>query len=95
MAWGAMLGSVVKGGAKKIAANKLLNRKKKPQKPQAGGEEQEKGGPLAIRPTTPLVASPAGALAKLKIVVVLVVKEELLRRLYLIYQVKLLGLKDF
>ena len=66
MAWGAILGSVVKGGAKKIAANKLLNRKKKPQKPQAGGEEQEKGGPLAIRPTTALVASPAGALAKVE-----------------------------
>ena len=66
MALGAILGSVVKGGAKKIAANKLLNRKKKPQKTQAGGEEQEKGGPLAIRPTTALVASSAGALAKVK-----------------------------
>ena len=50
---------MLKGGAKKIATNKLLGRgKKKPQKPQAEGGEQEKGGALAIRPTTSLV--PAG-----------------------------------
>tara|TARA_B100000686_G_scaffold120861_1_gene127888 strand:- start:4356 stop:6476 length:2121 start_codon:yes stop_codon:yes gene_type:complete len=46
---------MLKGGAKKIAANRLLGRgKKKPQKPQQGAE-QEKGGALAIRPTTSLV----------------------------------------
>ena len=46
---------MLKGKAKKIAANKLLGRgKKKPQKPQQGAE-QEKGGALAIRPTTSLV----------------------------------------
>ena len=62
MGWAAIgkaVGGAVKGGAKKIATNKLLGRgKKKPQKPQAEGGEQEKGGALAIRPTTSLV--PAG-----------------------------------
>ena len=63
--WGALAKGAMgaaKGGAKKIAANKLLGRgKKKPQKPQAEGGEQEKGGALAIRPTTPLVpAGPSG-----------------------------------
>ena len=56
--WGAVAkagAGMLKGGAKKIAANKLLGRgKKKPQKPQQGAE-QEKGGALAIRPTTSLV----------------------------------------
>ena len=74
--WGALAkGAIgaVKGGAKKIAADKLLNRskKKKPQKPQKEGAEQEKGGALAIRPTTSLVPtgptgivpSPGGDLA--------------------------------
>ena len=54
--WGALAKGAMgaaKGGAKKIAANKLLGRgKKKPQKPQA---TEEKGGALAIRPTTSLV----------------------------------------
>ncbi len=54
--WGAVAkagAGMLKGGAKKIAANKLLGRgKKKPQKPQA---TEEKGGALAIRPTTSLV----------------------------------------
>ena len=54
--WGALAKGAMgaaKGGAKKIAANKLLGRgKKKPQKPQA---KEEKGGALAIRPTTSLV----------------------------------------
>ena len=70
--WGALAKGAMgaaKGGAKKIAANKLLGRgKKKPQKPQA---TEEKGGALAIRPTTSLVptgptgivSSPGGALA--------------------------------
>ena len=67
LAKGAM--GAIKGGAKKIAANKLLGRgKKKPQKPQA---TEEKGGALAIRPTTSLmptgptgiVPSGGGALA--------------------------------
>ena len=56
--WGAVAkagAGMLKGGAKKIAAKKLLGRgKKKPQKPQQG-TEQEKGGALAIRPTTSLV----------------------------------------
>ena len=56
--WGAVAkagAGMLKGKAKKIAANKLLGRgKKKPQKPQQGAE-QEKGGALAIRPTTSLV----------------------------------------
>jgi len=75
MAWAALgkaaLGAV-KGGAKKIAADKLLNRKKNVKNRRAkaqeamggGGEEQERGGPLAIRPTTSLVPYSAGALAK-------------------------------
>ena len=54
--WGAVAkagAGMLKGGAKKIAAKKLLGRgKKKPQKPQA---TEEKGGALAIRPTTSLV----------------------------------------
>ena len=69
--WGAIakgVGKAVSGGAKKAAANKLLGRgKKKPQQPQATGD---KGGELAIRPTTSLmpkgptgiVSSPGGAL---------------------------------
>ena len=75
MGWAALgkaAGGMLKGGAKKIATNKFLGRgKKKPQKPQAGSEEQEKGGALAIRPTTSLmpigptaiVPSPGGDLA--------------------------------
>ena len=71
MAWAALgkklATGMVKGKAKKIATDKLLNRKKK--KPVAkrptldqliedvrgGGAEQTKGGALAIRPTTSLV----------------------------------------
>ena len=72
--WGAVAkagAGMLKGGAKKIASKKLLGRgKKKPQKPQQG-EQQEKGGALAIRPTTTLmptgptgiVPSGGGALA--------------------------------
>ena len=56
----------VKGGAKKIAKDKLLNRKKniknrraKAQEAMGGGEEQ--GGQLMIRPSTSLVPSgPSG-----------------------------------
>ena len=62
-----MLGKqLLKGGAKKVATNKLLNRKKKrPKKRVSGkevsdgimnkGEERKKGGALAIRPTMGLV----------------------------------------
>ena len=71
MAWAALgkklATGMVKGKAKKIATDKLLNRKRK--KPAAkrptldqliedvrgGGAEQTKGGALAIRPTTSLV----------------------------------------
>ena len=53
VAKGAM--GAIKGGAKKIAGDKLLGRgKKKPQKPQAA---EEKGGALAVRPTTALLPS--------------------------------------
>ena len=71
--WGAIAKGAmgdVKGGAKKIAADRLLNRKKKVknrrekvQESMGGGGEPGKGGALAIRPTTSLIPSPAGALA--------------------------------
>ena len=72
MGWGAVLkgvGKVASGGAKKIAKDKLLNRKKnvknrraKAQAAMGGGEE--KGGALAIRPTTSLVPSgPSGIIS--------------------------------
>ena len=59
----------VKGGAKKIASDKLLNRKKNVKKRRAKAQEamgggEEKGGALAIRPTTSLVPSgPSGIIA--------------------------------
>ncbi len=60
--WVASLGKAAgfyaKGKAKKIATDKLLGKgKKKPQKSQQEGEPEyeEKGGALAIRPTTSLV----------------------------------------
>ena len=80
MAWAALgkklATGAVKGKAKKIATDKLLNRKKK--KPVAkrptldqliedvrgGGAEQAKGGALVVRPTTSLVPSPGGAIQK-------------------------------
>ena len=60
------------GGAKNIATDKLLNRKKKTDKRRAaaqkimGGEEvgEEKGGALAVIPKAPLVQSPASAIEK-------------------------------
>ena len=62
----------VKGGAKKIATDKLLNRKKKTDARRAaaqkmmGGEEggEEKGGAIVVRPKAALVQSPAGAIEK-------------------------------
>jgi hypothetical protein len=76
MAWAA-LGKVavgaVKGKAKQVATDKLLNRKKKTDtrrpstKKMMGGEEggEQKGGALTVRPTTSLVpSSPAGAIQK-------------------------------
>jgi len=62
----------VKGGAKKIATDKLMNRKKKTDARRAaaqkmmGGEEggEEKGGALVVRPKAALVQSPAGAIEK-------------------------------
>ena len=74
MAWAA-LGKVamgaVKGKAKQVATDKLLNRKKKTDtrrasaKKMMGGEEggEQKGGALAVRPTAQLVPS-AGGLTK-------------------------------
>ena len=69
MAWGALLKGVAKGvgrGARRVATDKLLNRKKnvknrraKAQEAMGGGEEQ--GGQLMIRPSTSLVPSgPSG-----------------------------------
>ena len=62
----------VKGGAKKIATDKLMNRKKKTDARRAaaqkmmGGEEsaEVKGGSLAVIPKAALVQSPAGAIEK-------------------------------
>ena len=72
MGWGAVLKGVAKGagrGARKIATDKLLNRKKnvknrraKAQESMGGGEE--KGGQLMIRPSTSLVPSgPSGIIS--------------------------------
>ena len=62
----------VKGGAKKIATDKLMNRKKKTDARRAaaqkmmGGEEggEEKGGAIVVKPKAALVHSPAGAIQK-------------------------------
>ena len=66
------LGKVALGGTKKIATDKLLNRKKKTDARRAavqkvmGGEEstEVKGGALAVIPKASLVPSPAGAITK-------------------------------
>ena len=75
MAWAALgkaaLGAV-KGKAKQIAADKLLNRKKnvknrraKAQDAMGGGEDQQdKGGALAIRPSTSLIPTGPTGLIK-------------------------------
>jgi len=65
---------MMKGGVKKIATEKLLNRKKKTSAKRPtldqliadvrGSGEQPKGGALAVRPTTSLVPAPAGAIQK-------------------------------
>jgi len=77
MAWAA-LGKVavgaIKGKAKQVATDKLLNRKKKTDTRRAsarkimGGEEggEQKGGALAVRPTTQLVPSAGGAIQKIE-----------------------------
>ena len=77
MAWAA-LGKVavgaIKGKAKQVATDKLLNRKKKTDTRRAsarkimGGDEGgvEKGGALAVRPTTSLVPSAGGAIQKIE-----------------------------
>ena len=80
MAWAALgkklATGMVKGKAKKVATDKLLNRKKK--KPVAkrpsldeliadvrgGGAEPSKGGELMVRPTTSLVPNPTGGIQK-------------------------------
>ena len=60
----------LKAGAKKVATNKILNRKKKTKKRSSGkevsegimnkekGEKRKKGGSLAVRPSMGLVATP-------------------------------------
>ena len=73
-ALGKVAAGAVKGGAKKVATDKLLNRKKKPaaRKPTLdeliadvrGSGEPAKGGALAVRPTTSLVPSPGGDVQK-------------------------------
>ena len=67
-----LAGKAAVGGAKKIAADKLLNRKKKTDARRSaaqkmmGGEEgaEEKGGSIVVRPKAALVQSPAGAIEK-------------------------------
>ena len=73
-ALGKVAAGAVKGGAKKVATDKLLNRKKKPaaRKPTLdeliadvrGSGEPAKGGALAVRPSTSLVPSPGGDVQK-------------------------------
>jgi len=77
MAWAALgkaaMGAV-KGKAKQVATDKLLNRKKKTDTRRAsarkimGGEEggEQKGGALAVRPTAQLVPSAGGAIQKIE-----------------------------
>ena len=72
--WAALGQSLLKGGAKKVATDKLLNRKKKPaaRKPTLdeliadvrGSGEPAKGGALAVRPSTSLVPSFGGDVQK-------------------------------
>ena len=67
MAWAALGKALLKGTAKKIAKDKLLNRKKKRTKKQTSGKEmsagimnkdnRKRGGALAVRPTTDLVGN--------------------------------------
>ena len=67
-----LAGKAAVGGAKKIATDKLMNRKKKTDARRAGaqkmmgGEEggEEKGGSIVVRPKAALVQSPAGAIEK-------------------------------
>jgi len=69
---GKMALGAVKGGAKKIATDKLLNRKKTTDKRRAAaqkvmggeGKDEEKGGALVVRPTAALVQSPTSAIEK-------------------------------
>ena len=67
--WAALGKALLKGGAKKVATNKILNRKKKTKKRADGkevadnimnkekGEKRKKGGALAVRPSMGLVAT--------------------------------------
>ena len=67
--WAALGKTLLKGGAKKVATNKILNRKKKTTKRADGkevadnimnkekGEKRKKGGALAVRPSMGLVAT--------------------------------------
>ena len=69
IAWAALGKSVLKGGVKKVATDKLLNRKKKTNKRRASvkkmmgmdGKQKEggekKGGALAVRPSMDLIPS--------------------------------------
>ena len=67
--WAALGKALLKGGAKNVATNKILNRKKKTKKRADGkevadnimnkekGEKRKKGGALAVRPSMGLVAT--------------------------------------
>ena len=77
MAWAALGKSLLKGGVKKIAKDKLLNRKKKvsngrevAQKMMGGGEKEgnnqpERGGALAVIPQSSLAVSTGEELSKI------------------------------
>jgi len=65
IAWAALGKSLLKGGVKKVATDKLLNRKKKTNKRRASvrkmmgmNGKQKEGGALAVRPTMDLISSP-------------------------------------
>ena len=65
-----LAGKAAVGGAKKIATDKLLNRKKKTDARRAAAQQvmggEESGGAIIVRPTTALVQSPAGAIEKFR-----------------------------
>ena len=88
----AMLGKqLLKSGAKKVAKDRILNRKKKTP-PKASGKQmseglmnnggQKKGGPLAVRPSTGLVPT-AGDLARLSTTVgesdIVIIKKQVIQ----------------
>ena len=63
-----LAGKAAVGGAKKIATDKLLNRKKKTDARRVAAQKmmggEEKGGAIVVKPKAALVHSPAGAIQK-------------------------------